>query len=151
MATRPRRPSPVRRALAFCAVALVATALTSCGKDADKGADKGASSDVTALTITLIADDGVDPETYTLKCDPPGGDHPQPAEACKALAAAGAKVFEPVAKDQVCTDLYGGPQTATVKGTYKGDEVDATFARTDGCEIDRWEQLGATFFNVPMQ
>ena len=147
MATRLRRPSPVRRALALCAVALVATALASCGKDADKGA----SSDVTALTITLVADDGVDPETYTLKCDPPGGDHPQPAEACKALAAAGAKVFEPVAKDQVCTDLYGGPQTATVKGTYKGKKVDAEFERTNGCEIDRWESLGATFFNVPMQ
>jgi hypothetical protein len=147
MVTRPRRPSRVRRALAFCAVALVATVLTSCGKDADKGA----SSDVTALTITLIADDGVDPETYTLKCDPPGGDHPQPAEACKALAAAGAEVFEPVAKDQVCTDLYGGPQTATVKGTYKGKKVDAEFERTNGCEIDRWELLGATFFNVPMQ
>jgi hypothetical protein len=147
MATRPRRPSPVRRGLALCAVALVATALASCGKDANSGS----SSDVTALTITLVADDGVDPETYTLKCDPPGGDHPQPAEACKALAAAGPKVFEPVAKDQVCTDLYGGPQTATVKGTYKGDAVDAEFSRTDGCEIDRWEQLGATFFNVPMQ
>ena len=147
MATRLRRPSPVRRALALCAVALVATALASCGKDADKGA----SSDVTALTITLVADDGVDPETYTLKCDPPGGDHPQPAEACKALDAAGAKVFEPVAKDQACTQLYGGPQTATVKGTYKGKKVDAEFERTNGCEIDRWESLGATFFNVPMQ
>ena len=147
MATRPRRRSPVRRALALCAVALLATALASCGKDADKAS----SSDVTALTITLVADDGVDPETYTLKCDPPGGDHPQPAEACKALEAAGAKVFEPVAKDQVCTDLYGGPQTATVKGTYKGKKVDAEFERTNGCEIDRWESLGATFFNVPMQ
>jgi len=151
MATRPRRRSPVRRALVLCAVALMATALAACGKDADKDPGDGSSPDATSLTITLVADDGVDPESFELKCDPPGGNHPQPAEACKALEAAGAKVFEPVPKGQMCTDLYGGPQTATVKGTYKGKAVDAEFERTNGCEIDRWEQLGATFFNVPMQ
>ena len=151
MATRPRRRSPVRRALVLCAVALMATALAACGKDADKDPGNGSSSDATSLTITLVADDGVDPESFELKCDPPGGNHPQPAEACKALEAAGAKVFDPVPKGQMCTDLYGGPQTATVKGTYKGKKVDAEFERTNGCEIDRWESLGATFFNVPMQ
>ncbi len=151
MVTRPRRPSLVRSALTLVAAALLATALVACGKDADKDPGGGSSSDATALTITLVSDDGVDPETFELTCDPPGGDHPQAAEACKVLAAAGAKVFEPVAKDQACTDLYGGPQTATVTGTYKGKPVDAEFARTNGCEIDRWEQLGATFFNVPMQ
>ena len=151
MATRLRRPSPVRRALALCAVAFVATVMASCGKDADKDPGSGSTSDVTALTITLVSDEGVDPETYELECDPPGGDHPQAAEACKALDAAGARAFEPVAKDQACTDLYGGPQTATVEGTYDGDPVDATFSRTNGCEIDRWEQLGTTFFNVPLQ
>lgn len=145
-ATRQRRPSPVPRALLICCVVLAAT-LSACGKDADTGA----SSDVTALTITVVADEGADPQTYELECDPPGGDHPQPAEACKALDAAGAKVFAPVAKDQACTDIFGGPQTATVAGTYKGDDIDATFNRTNGCEIDRWEQLGTTFFDVPLQ
>jgi len=135
----------VPRALLICCVVLVAT-LSACGKDAESS-----SSDATDLTITVVADEGADPQTYELKCDPPGGDHPQPAQACKALDAAGAKVFEPVAKDQACTQLYGGPQTATVKGTYRGDDIDADFARTNGCEIDRWEQLGTTFFNVPLQ
>ena len=145
MAIRPHRPSPVPRALLICCVVVVAT-LSACGKDAESS-----SSGATDLTITVVADEGADPQTYELKCDPPGGDHPQPAQACKALDAAGAKVFEPVAKDQACTQLYGGPQTATVKGTYKGDDIDAEFARTNGCEIDRWEQLGTTFFNVPLQ
>ncbi|WP_200954972.1 SSI family serine proteinase inhibitor [Aeromicrobium sp. Root236] len=128
-------------------VAVLAAALSACGKDA--GSD--ASSSGTALKIILVSDKGADPETYTLTCDPPGGNHPQPAEACAALDAAGAEVFEPVPKDQVCTELYGGPQTATVTGTYEGDKVDATFTRTNGCEVDRWEQLGTTFFNVPLQ
>ena len=145
MAIRPHRPSPVPRVLLICCVVLAAT-LSACGKDAESS-----SSDATDLTITVVADEGADPQTYELKCDPPGGDHPQPAQACKALDAAGAKVFEPVAKDQACTQLYGGPQTATVKGTYQGDDIDADFARTNGCEIDRWEQLGTTFFNVPLQ
>ena len=47
--------------------------------------------------------------------------------------------------------LYGGPQTAIVKGTYAGKPVDATFKRTNGCEVSRWEKLGTTFFNVPLQ
>lgn len=128
-------------------VAVLAATLSACGKDA--GSDS--SSAGTALAITLVSDKGVDPQTYRLRCDPPGGDHPQPAEACAALDAAGAKVFEPVPKDRVCTDLYGGPQTATVKGTYKGKQVDAEFSRTNGCEINRWEQLGTTFFNLPLQ
>ena len=145
MATRPHRPSPVPRAFLICCVVLAAT-LAACGKDADTS-----SSDTTDLTITVVADEGADPQTYKLECDPAGGDHPQPAQACKALDAAGATVFEPVAKDQACTDIYGGPQTATVKGTYQGDKVDATFNRTNGCEIARWEQLGTTFFNVPLQ
>ena len=145
MAIRQRRPSPVRRALLLCVV--LAATISACGKDADTSS----SSTQTALTITLVSDEGVDPETYELECDPPGGDHPQAAEACKALDAAGARAFEPVAKDQACTDIYGGPQTATVTGTYKGQQVDAEFNRTNGCEIDRWEQLGTTFFNLPLQ
>ena len=134
------------KALLLCVVALAAT-LSACGKDADSGS----ASSGTALTITVRVDEGADPETYELECDPPGGDHPQPADACKALDAAGIEVFGPVAEDQVCTELYGGPQTATVTGTYEGDDVEAEFSRTNGCEVDRWEQLGTTFFNVPLQ
>ena len=37
--------------------------------------------------------------------------------------------------------LYGGPQTATVTGTYRGRPVDASFDRTDGCAIDRWNKV----------
>ena len=142
--TRPRLVSPVLRFL--LTVALLA-ALPACGK----GADSGSSSSATALTITVVADEGAAPQTYELECDPAGGDHPQPAEACTALDNAGAEVFEPVAKDQMCTQVYGGPQTATVRGTYEGDNVDAEFNRANGCEIDRWERLGTTVFNVPLQ
>ena len=131
-------------------MAVLSATLSGCGGDSGSAGD-GASSSGTALTIEVVASEGADPTTYELECDPPGGDHPQPAEACEALDEAGADVFEPVGKGEECTMIFGGPQTATVTGTHEGDEVDATFSRADGCEIDRWDQLGTTFFDVPLQ
>ena len=43
------------------------------------------------------------------------------------------------ASRRVCTDIFGGPQTATVEGTIRGKAVSARFARRNGCEIARWE------------
>ena len=40
-----------------------------------------------------------------------------------------------------CTQIYGGPQMARVVGTIAGRRVWATFNRTDGCQISRWERL----------
>lgn len=105
----------------------------------------------TSLTIVVTAAEGAEPSTYELTCDPAGGDHPQPEQACAAIATAGAKVFDPVPSDQMCTMIYGGPQTATIKGTYDGADVDASFSRQNGCEVDRWEKLGTTVFNIPLQ
>ncbi|MCW2790576.1 MAG: hypothetical protein JWQ91_597 [Aeromicrobium sp.] len=105
----------------------------------------------TALTIVVTPDAEAASTTYTLTCDPAGGDHPQPEQACGLLANLEAGVLDPVPADRACTEVYGGPQTATVTGTYDGEDVSATFDRTNGCEIDRWEQLGTTFFAVPLQ
>jgi hypothetical protein len=140
---RRRRPSRAR-SLFLVLAALVA--ITGCGKGSDAGSSSG-----TSLKISVVSDEGAKPDVMTLKCDPAGGSQPQPAQACAVLAKAGARVFKPVPKSQVCSMLYGGPQTATVTGTYEGKAVDATFKRTNGCEVDRWEKLGATFFNVPLQ
>ena len=48
-----------------------------------------------------------------------------------------------------CTQIYGGPEEATIKGTIRGNPVDATFSRTDGCEIARWESVEALLSEVP--
>ena len=45
----------------------------------------------------------------------------------------------PVPADQMCTQIYGGPETATVRGTWQGERVDASFSRQNGCEIARWD------------
>jgi hypothetical protein len=96
--------------------------------------------------LTVKVDDGNGTtSTYSLTCVPEGGQHPAAADACAALAAAGAEAFGPPPKDQMCTEQYGGPQTATVTGTLAGKPVRAQFARTDGCEIGRWAALSALF------
>ena len=69
-------------------------------------------------------------QTWTLTCDPPAGDHPDPAAACAALAAHGAAALPAVRKDMACTDQYGGPEKATVVGTYQG-QTGAEFVLPD--------------------
>ncbi|HEY3069640.1 MAG TPA: SSI family serine proteinase inhibitor [Gaiellaceae bacterium] len=73
--------------------------------------------------------------TATLTCDPDGGSHPDPAQACDALLSH-EEALEPVGKDVACTQVYGGPQLATLSGT-----VHALLSRRNGCEIARWEAL----------
>jgi hypothetical protein len=60
---------------------------------------------------------------------------------CDRLAALPARVFEPVPGDLMCTQIYGGPDVAEIRGTLDGRRIDARFKRTDGCEIARWNQV----------
>lgn len=76
----------------------------------------------------------------TLTCDPAGGDLPDPAAACAALAAE-AGALDPVPPDMACTEIYGGPEQARITGTVDGEALDVTLGRGNGCEIDRWERL----------
>lgn len=93
------------------------------------------------LTITLDESGDGTTRTFTLTCDPVGGDHPDPDAACRALADAGPEPLRPVPRNVGCTDLWGGPQVATVRGTVDGQRVDTRFDRTNGCEIGRWDAL----------
>jgi len=43
--------------------------------------------------------------------------------------------------DQLCTEIYGGPQLATVTGTIDGETIDTTVDRANGCGIDDWDRL----------
>ena len=72
--------------------------------------------------------------------DPPRGAG-APATGWTQLAQEGQDPFAPVPEDQMCTQQMGGPATAHVTGTWQGGSVDATFSRTNGCEISRWQTL----------
>jgi hypothetical protein len=132
----------VRRALL---VASAVAALAACG-----GAEPAGTA--TELTITVVPDEGAQANVMTLTCDPPGGDHPDAEAACDSIEqAGGADAFRPFSDEAACTMIYGGPQTAAITGTYRGDDVDAEFSRRNGCEISRWDALGTEVFDVPLQ
>ena len=57
------------------------------------------------------------------------------------LAEHGDTALPPVGKGRICTQIYGGPQTATITGTWRGKAVTAHLSRTNGCEIARWQAL----------
>ena len=100
--------------------------------------------DNTTLTVTYKADATSAPVVMHLTCDPTGGDHPRAAAACDRLATAEQEGSDPFAKpapDEICTFVYGGPQTAHVAGTWDGTNVDAKFSRTNGCEVSRWNAI----------
>lgn len=99
----------------------------------------------TALKITVWpkGKDGVS-STWTLRCGPPKGTHPNPDAACSALAKH-PRALKPVPQKMACTQQWDGPQVALVRGTYRGKHLRAWFKRTDGCEIGRWNALSALF------
>ncbi|NGO78945.1 hypothetical protein G6045_25285 [Streptomyces sp. YC504] len=99
------------------------------------------------LTITSGDGSALPYETYELSCLPDGsggGSHPRADEACArldAMAGEGRDPFAAVPADAMCTMQYGGPETARVTGTWRGQQVTAEFDRRNGCEIGRWNQL----------
>ncbi len=113
-------------ALLFCA---------GCGSDDQTSTSAATSS--TDLTLRVDADGpgGAPAREATLAC--PGGDD----AACAAIAALPEDPAAPTSADQACTQVYGGPDTLTVNGTLRGEEIAASFNRTNGCEIQRFDRF----------
>lgn len=80
---------------------------------------------------------------YSVRC----GGVSRTGTACKRFRAL-MWPFAPVPGETACTEIYGGPQTALVRGTFRGRRVWARFSRTDGCQIARWDRL--SFLFVPL-
>jgi hypothetical protein len=119
--------------------------LVGCGSDDEPTASTGSTGGVggggTEVTVTVEADVT---SAYTLTCDPTGGDHPDADAACAALLDAASQEPSPldaVPAEQLCTEIYGGDQTAVIEGTVDGAPVSAELSRVNGCEISRWDAL----------
>jgi hypothetical protein len=98
----------------------------------------------TQLEISIsLAGKGAPTKLWTLNC-PVGGTLPNPARACRRLEALD-DPFAPVPKNAACTAIYGGPQLADVRGTFRGRSINAHFARGNGCEIARWNRVRFLF------
>jgi hypothetical protein len=128
--------------------ALCAAAATACGSTpAPSGAAPPSSAPSPApkvsLDITVSTTPGAPSKHWTLRCDPAGGTHPDPAAACAVLLKS-KNVFAPLPKGIMCPMIRVGTKTAIVKGTYFGKHVDTTFT-PGGCKLAQWEQIGQIF------
>ena len=96
-----------------------------------------------SLTITYWADEQ-SPTSFTrwtLRCNPRGGTLPNRKRACAKLSTMTLGAFAPVPKNVLCTEIYGGPQKAVVKGTIGATRIWSSFRRRNGCEIERWNRF----------
>jgi hypothetical protein len=108
---------------------LLATALLAgCGDDEETPAATAPASE-TRLTIE-VGGEGVDPQTIEIDCVT------DPCDVDKL-----AKATKPPDGAVACTEIYGGPEEAHVTGTLRGEPVDRTFHRADGCGIADYEAL----------
>lgn len=95
----------------------------------------------TALEITLwpAGRDGAELRLGTLACDPPRGNARDPEAAC-AFLADGIPIIWQDRGDQICTEIYGGPEEARIVGTVRGETVEVELDRVNGCAIEAWDQ-----------
>jgi len=93
------------------------------------------------LQIEVDLGDGSAPVTWTLTCVGfVEGSHPQAQGACDHLAGM-ERPFAPLPEDVVCSQQYGGPETARVVGRWGGEPVELDLSRVDGCRIAQWNSL----------
>jgi hypothetical protein len=67
------------------------------------------------------------------------------ADLCGKLADRGvelADLSKPDPAGRICTEIYGGPQHASIRGTIDGVPIKVDVKRTDGCGIETWRRLG---------
>ena len=117
--------------------------VTACGSTAAPG---GSASPKPAPKVSLdikVTGTGTTTKHWTLRCDPAGGTHPDPAAACQVLLKA-KNPFAPVPKGIMCPMIITGAMRAMVKGTYFGQHVDTTFTQ-GGCQLARWTRIGQIF------
>lgn len=131
----------MRRVLAL--TALITLLLAGCGGDSDGEAGAEGAID---LELTLWPDgEAGDSITWILRCEPTGGDHPDAAAACAALAAV-PDPFGPVAPPRRCAEIPGGEDdVAVLEGDYRGHEVRSRFSRENACVSGRWNRIAPVF------
>jgi hypothetical protein len=116
--------------LVICALLLVA----GCGDEEEQAA-----APATQLVVRLDRDGPQGPKAAKeLRVSCGEGDASAPCRAAERLKP---RDFAPVPRDVACTQIFGGPETARIAGTLGGERVAATFSRSNGCEIHRWDTV----------
>jgi hypothetical protein len=132
-------------------IAIAGLALVGCGSVAAPSGGSGsgsgsgpASSPAAApeasLTITVLNGPDKKISHWTLQCEPAGGTHPDPTQACAALEAI-KNPFAQVRTGQDCPMILASSRRATFVGTWFGAKVDRTII-DGGCDLANWSRIG---------
>jgi hypothetical protein len=129
----------------LCVLALL---VAGCGGDDGDEGPPSAPKRAADLVVTVRPTGPNGPaRTRRVRCErlgPRAGD-----AACRRLAGLTAEQLAPVPAGTACTQIYGGPATARVRGELRGQQVDARFALSDGCQIERWDRNRVLLDDAP--
>jgi hypothetical protein len=134
--------------------ALIASVLAlfvaACGEDSSPlSGNSGGSGDGQTLNLTLTVSDGEGKDAKaTLKCDESTAEgtgflESGAEEACRNARDLEKTLTTQPPQDRVCTQIYGGPQTARITGTFGDKDVAREIKRNNGCDIEDWKQAQA--------
>lgn len=134
-----RRAALIAARALTAGVAVLALLAAGCGGDDQDssgryGPDTPAQDPYLEVTLDPDGKGGEGEQVEIAACEGSGS-------ACEEVEELSPADFEPVGADVACTQIYGGPDTASVEGTLDGESVSATLTRANGCEIERFERL----------
>lgn len=149
------KTSPFRAAATAAAFGLLALALSACGDPPAQQPGDGTGTllppdqQPSQTALDVVVNDGQAQTSFRLICDDAPrfeGDAGErdPKAACDAVNAAADRLVElsdPNREPEMCTEIYGGPDTATITGAVDGEQVDAQVDRANGCGISDWDAL----------
>ena len=140
-----RAPRPRRRAAALLAATVLLVVLAAAGRVMSPAA---AAAPRPAVGLQISVDDGRGHRSSAhLTCRgssavASGYLHARAAAACRQARRIAAFLASGPAAGRQCTEIYGGPDTARVRGRIGSVAVDRLFARVDGCAIADWASAG---------
>ncbi|MCS3493438.1 hypothetical protein M2368_002450 [Arthrobacter sp. JUb119] len=118
------------------ALGCVSLSLASCATSIGQGPQ-------TQLEITIRDDGSEISQQYSLECTgeqaAESSTLPNASKACLQLELEPGAIAGEVDPQEICTEIYGGPQRAEISGTLHGETVNTSFSRHNGCAIDRWD------------
>jgi hypothetical protein len=118
------------------AVVLATAALAACGgEERERKADAAASVE---LVISVRSPQGT--RATELECDASAR-----SRRCETARRLADFLATQPPRDRVCTQIYGGPETAQVRGTIGDRRIDRRFSKTNGCEIADWKRAEPLF------
>ena len=101
------------------------------------------SSSKVSLDVTFGQTYGHPAKHWTLRCEPAGGNYPDPSGACARLIKWG-NIFSPPVGHVMCPMIMVGAQRVTVTGTYFGKQISETIV-AGGCQLSRYYELKQVF------